>query len=245
MSRNFELLTEIEKDLSAREPAPSTAARDARFPSGDSGRKAPSRGDQEMHQLVQRVFLLPNGSAPRRVVFFGADSGSNSSRVCAAAGRVLSSVSVGKVCLVDANVRYSRLSDMLSIDEVPRPVRGGSVESELCPEVASNLYLARLCNISAATRELPSREEIGLFLNRLDKKFDYVLIDAPDANSSGDALALSAMAEGSILVVEAHRTRKSNARVAKEKCDAAGVSLLGTVLDNRTFPIPKRLYQLF
>ena len=162
---------------------------------------------------------------------------------CAAAGRLLSSNA--RVCLVDGNVRSSRLSTMLSVDERTRLVRRGAAPSELCLQVGPNLYLARLCDIPAGEVELPPVNEMRRFFAGLEEKFDHVLIDAPEASSTGDALVLSTLANGSVLVVEANRTRKMKAHAAKEKLDAAGVRLLGTVLDNRTFPIPESLYRLF
>jgi Mrp family chromosome partitioning ATPase len=46
-----------------------------------------------------------------------------------------------------------------------------------------------------------------------------------------------------VVVVGAHSTRRETARKAKESLDAAHVHLLGTVLNNRTFPIPEALYR--
>jgi len=244
MSRNFELLTEVERELSAR-TLPSTTRRDFSFVFGDSVRGPLKCGEEEMRQLVQRVFLSSKDNAPRRVLFFGVDAASDSSRVCAAAGRLLSCVAERNVCVVDANMRSSRLTSLLSVDDGARRAHRGVTAPELFVQVEANLYLARLCDIPAGAGELPSLDEMHRFFTALDEKFEYVLIDGSDANSNGDALVLSTLAQGSILVVEAHHTRKLNAHSIKEKCDAAGVRLLGTVLDNRTFPIPERLYRMF
>jgi Mrp family chromosome partitioning ATPase len=45
-----------------------------------------------------------------------------------------------------------------------------------------------------------------------------------------------------ILVIEAHRTRRLAAQKALMNLRATGARLLGTVLIERTFPIPARLY---
>jgi len=46
-----------------------------------------------------------------------------------------------------------------------------------------------------------------------------------------------------VLVLEANATRRVAALSAKEALEAAGVRLLGTVLNDRTFPIPEKLYR--
>jgi protein-tyrosine kinase len=51
------------------------------------------------------------------------------------------------------------------------------------------------------------------------------------------------MADGVILILEAHATRRESARRAKESLQAAGVKILGAVLNKRTYPIPEALYK--
>jgi Mrp family chromosome partitioning ATPase len=71
-----------------------------------------------------------------------------------------------------------------------------------------------------------------------------MLIDAPGTSVCGDAQLLGQIADAAILVIEANSTRRLTARKAKESLESAGVRLLGTVLCNRLFPIPERLYRI-
>jgi Mrp family chromosome partitioning ATPase len=59
---------------------------------------------------------------------------------------------------------------------------------------------------------------------------------------SVDAAILGQVAGGTVLVIDADRTRRIAARKAKEFLDTADIKLLGTVLYNRSFSIPKMLY---
>ena len=77
----------------------------------------------------------------------------------------------------------------------------------------------------------------------LREKFDYVLIDAAPLGSSTDAVLLGQKADGLVLIVEAHSTRREAARIAKETLAASKVNVLGAILNNRTFPIPESLYR--
>jgi Mrp family chromosome partitioning ATPase len=56
-------------------------------------------------------------------------------------------------------------------------------------------------------------------------------------------MLLSRWTDGVVLVLEANATRRDAARRVKEILDAAKVSVLGVVLNNRTFPIPDVLYR--
>ena len=70
-----------------------------------------------------------------------------------------------------------------------------------------------------------------------------MLIDAPGTNVCEDASKLAQLAGAAVLVIDANRTRRITARKAMEALEASRVRLLGTVLHNRSFPIPERLYK--
>ena len=51
------------------------------------------------------------------------------------------------------------------------------------------------------------------------------------------------LADGIIMIVEANKTRRDSLRQVQEDLETTHVTLLGAVLDQRTFPIPKFLYR--
>jgi Mrp family chromosome partitioning ATPase len=51
------------------------------------------------------------------------------------------------------------------------------------------------------------------------------------------------LADGIILVLEAHNTRRAIARKIIETFEAAQVRVLGIVLSQRTFPLPEWMYR--
>ncbi|MGH9594657.1 MAG: hypothetical protein ACRD5L_16320, partial [Bryobacteraceae bacterium] len=58
-----------------------------------------------------------------------------------------------------------------------------------------------------------------------------------------DASLLARHADGLVLVVEAGATRREAARKIADDLRAAHMRVLGVVLNNRTYPIPERLYR--
>lgn len=241
MSRNFELLTQIENEVGTMDHRIPTAAYRAVVKPVASDDASDIVGE-EMLRLVQSIFLSTNGSAPRKVVFCGVDSENGSSSVCASAGRTLAATSSGAVCLVDANLRSPRLSGIFGVDAtIPFPDKSASVR-EQCVQIGGNLWLAGADLLSDDRGSLVSVAELKQILAQLRSVFEYVLIDAPGTIVCGDAAILGQVADAAVLVIEANSTRRLSARKAKEALDAAGVRLLGTVLHNRSFPIPETLY---
>jgi Mrp family chromosome partitioning ATPase len=242
MSRNFELLTQLECEPDVRDKRHISGA----APEAVKARTVPTSidaGQDEILRLVQRVFLAADGAAPHTVVFCGVDAEGGSSTVCARAGSALAANTSGPVCMLDANVRSPRLSRSFALDPTSRPVADRGSIPEQCTLIEDNLWLAGAEALGANRGTLPPVGQLKQILAQLRGAFEYVLIDAPGTNVCGDALLLSQAADAAILVINANSTRRLTARKAKDTLQGAGVRLLGSVLCDRSFPIPESIYR--
>jgi Mrp family chromosome partitioning ATPase len=242
MSRNFDLLAEIERE---REPVSENGpprAASVRSITEDFTTSNDTPESLEMFRLVTTIFLSGQQDSPRQVVFAGVDGDGESSSVCAHAARILSGRTLKLVCVVDANVRSARLSHIFGIER--KTSSSAKSVREQCAQIGPNLWLAGTDLMSDARGELLPIEELKHRLAQLGDVFEYLLIDAPGARASKDAELLALAADAAVLVVEANKTRRTSAAKAKESFEAAGIRLLGTVLNNRSFPIPEKLYRL-
>jgi len=189
------------------------------------------RAHDEMLQLVQRVFLAPAISAPKRVMFCGIDA-NNSSDVCASAGRVLAEQTGSTVCLVDANVRDAPLSKLFDLDRKNAGYGKLAPWREQCMYVSPNLFVGGTGVLGGDNGGLAPSSELRERILALSSSFEYLLFDAPGANRSADTALLGQVAGSVVLVLEAKSTRKVEARKAKERLQMANVRILGTVLHN-------------
>jgi Mrp family chromosome partitioning ATPase len=199
-------------------------------------------GDEEMQQLVRRVFVGTDETSPRTVVFCGVDAQNASSSICARVGRALAATDRGRVCLVDANLRSPRLSGMFKV-ALPEVAVATTSIVEQCGQIEGNLWLAGAALFSRQRTVLPPDEQLKQLLMRLRAAFDYVLMDVPGTKVCGDAQTFGSAADAAILVIEANSTHRLSARKAQQALADAGVRVLGAVLNNRSFPIPERLYR--
>jgi Mrp family chromosome partitioning ATPase len=242
MSYNFELMSQLEVELrEVGNRASAATSRVAVMPT--SPVNADEAFKEETLRLVQRVFLSPNGSVPRQVVFCGVDGDSASSSVCACTAQTLAAKSAQSVCVVDGIIRSPRLADIFGVNTTTAFTGTSESLRGQCVKVDSNLWLAGPDVLADDSRVLLPTDDLKKRVAELQDMFGYVLIDAPGIRVCGDAEQLGQIAGAVILVVEANSTRRQTARNAKEALDAAGVRLLGTVLHNRSFPIPEKLYK--
>lgn len=248
MSRNFDILQNSAQFPGAFPPSPRPAVKtnDAAHPLGASPARHASAKD-EVVKLVQRVFILPGeGKAPGAVAFCGIGAGDGCSWVCAHAGEVLADQVAGNVCLVDANLRSPSLHDYFQLQNTPgfadaakdpRPMREFARRAS-----GSNLWLISAGTIGREPNGALNPLRLQSRLAELRGEFEFVLLDTPPLSSFNDAILVGQVTDGIVLVVGSHSTRRQPARVAKESLDSAGVKMLGAVLNQRTFPIPERIY---
>jgi capsular exopolysaccharide synthesis family protein len=246
MSRNFELLQQIEKEHEVFPAATRPAI-------SGNGRKPGLDLDaislEERVKLVQRLFLLPGSEAPRLVVFCGVESGDGSSWVCTRASETLASQVKASVCVVDANLRtpflhqHFRTDNLLGLADAV--YQSGPVRKFAHQLNGANLWLITCGSKTTDSHSLLASEGLRSRLAELRAEFDYVLVDGPPVNLYADTALLGKLVDGVVLVVQANSTHREAARKAKESLDSANVRLLGVVLNKRTFPIPEFLYRKF
>jgi protein-tyrosine kinase len=237
MSQNFELLSQLEVEPALGDTIPKPQSETAI--AADNPQTA--FVNQELTNLAQAVFLSRNGDGPHEVVICGVDEESASSAICLALGRILARCSGQPVCLVDANIRTSRLSHLLNKDRLAAvPIAGW----ERAEKVEKDLWLTSIAAFGSMHADsLAPRDLLKKYLDDLRESFAFILIDAPGVSARGDAAMLSQFSSGAILVIEANSTRKAAALKAKKALEDMNVRLLGCVLNNRTFPIPEKLYR--
>ena len=246
MSKNFELLQQAEVKPGIPESYGSNGANSRLKNEPVIGVDKVTR-EESLH-LVQKLFLTGTDSAAHMVIFAGLDPGNGCSRVCASAAEVLAASTAGSVCLVEANLRSPSLPEYFGVENhfglsdclrKDGPVR--DFAKKLHPE---NLWLISCGATAPDVATLLNSERMKMRLAEIRKEFDYVLIDVPPLSQYADATALARLTDGMVVVLEANVTRREAASRAVDSLRSSGVSILGAVLNKRTFPIPEKLYHL-
>jgi len=73
--------------------------------------------------------------------------------------------------------------------------------------------------------------------------FDLILIDSPAFERSSAGIEVAALADATLVVVEAEVTRAAVARRLVDQVEDAGGQVIGAVLNKRSFYIPRWLYR--
>ena len=81
-------------------------------------------------------------------------------------------------------------------------------------------------------------------MRALKDSFDQVLIDCPALQDSADALILSPLVDGVVVVVEANRTKREQVNYSLQNLERSTANIIGLVLNKRTYPLPNWLNRL-
>ncbi|MFA5089542.1 MAG: Wzz/FepE/Etk N-terminal domain-containing protein [Candidatus Omnitrophota bacterium] len=150
-----------------------------------------------------------------------------------------------KVLLIDANMRNPLLHKILNT-----PMSMGLAEvlnAKISFESASQNLGDGLTILPAGKAEpntpaLLDSLRMSQFIKTATEKYDIVLFNCAELKYPHDALLLSNHIDGIILSVSEAKTRRQVAKALIEPLKHKKANLIGVILHNRTFAIPKIIY---
>jgi hypothetical protein len=199
---------------------------------------------EQIQGLVRRVFVPGWPRPARQVVFSAADVETDVSRLCQLVGEVLASEKAGNVCLVEANARTFALEKSLggTSNDGACVSQGTGAVRRSSRQIARNLFLVpgSFFSLPEGSASLPWMQAR---LGELRDQFEFTVIHADWAGAGTGTSLLAHLADGMVLGIAAHRTRRAPAQKIHEHLLLTDVRLLGVVLSERTFAIPEMLYR--
>jgi hypothetical protein len=191
---------------------------------------------QQIRSLVQRVFFGSGSSLVRQVVFTATGPNTDVAGLCDQVGKALSLETRSDIAVIGRELWEGERC-------YTQPQYAGSAIKSWSRQTATNLWRVP----GFGPRDCDEKSGTGQYwascLTKVRNEFEYAVIQGPAADVSGEFASLGRLADGIILVIEAHSTRKAIARKLKEILEATPSRILGTVLSGRRFPVPYGIYR--
>ncbi len=194
---------------------------------------------RQLGELVQKVYLPGHRGGHRHVAFSSLENTGMRPWLSARIAEILAQQVAESVCLVEVDSRAG-LSFELAAQYSSPPI---SPVHDLTYKASRNLWVCPADRFLREDTWSPKSDLVRLRLGRLRREFGYLVIHAPALGAGEEAVLLGQLTEGIVLVLEANVTRRAAAARASQMLRSAGVPLLGTVLDQRTFPVPESIYR--
>lgn len=141
-----------------------------------------------------------------------------------------------KVLLIDADLRIPSVAKKLGIESSPGLadlLRGrGAQISEFQSHLLSNWFVLPSGDIPPNPSELLGSSRMENILNQLRNIFDYIIIDLPPVNIVSDAVSISGLITGMIVVIREEYTEKKELERCIRQLKLSNVNVLGCVMNN-------------
>ena len=140
-----------------------------------------------------------------------------------------------KVLLIDADLRIPSIAKKLDIDSAPGLadlLKGkGAQISEFQTYLLSNWCILPSGDIPPNPSELLGSSRMEKLLNQLRTIFDYIIIDLPPVNLVSDAVSISSLISGMIVVIREEYTEKKELERCFRQLRLSNVNVLGCVMN--------------
>jgi hypothetical protein len=200
---------------------------------------------EQLRGLVQRTFFSGAVHPVRQVVISAADSRMDVADICRQVGEILSLETTANVAVAAGELSCLPVGDTSSAEtsfpETAFPQT--SARGSMTTRVRSNLWLSPGLRRKDADRKMMSSTAWYSRLCELRREFEYSILEGPAAGESSDAAIAAQVADGMILVLTAHGTRRATVQWIQETLKSTRTHLLGTILAERRFPIPEGIYR--
>lgn len=141
-----------------------------------------------------------------------------------------------RVVIIDSDMRrpmQHKLFKVKNTNGLSNLLGGMSkLENTVNRNVYTNLDLISAGTIPPNPSELVNSDNMAELIKELSSRYDYVIIDTPPINVVSDALAISRLAAGLVLVVKQNSTTYEDVNRVIDNINFAKSKMLGVVINN-------------
>jgi len=154
-----------------------------------------------------------------------------------------------RVLVIDADLRKPRLHRDFGIPHAPgltNRIAGSqsstTEQSAIVPTSVENLFIMPSGSQAPNPAEMLSSERMRKIVSMASRAFDHVIIDSAPVLGLADALILSRLVDGVIMVVGAGKTAKDSIKVSTTRMAQVQAPLLGVVMNQVDLDSPDYAY---
>ncbi len=193
---------------------------------------------KEQYKLLRTnlSFTLPDGLKCPIIGMTSSNRGEGKSTTSINLSYVLAE-SGKRVLLIDGDLRVPSIARKMEIEKSPgltNLLMGQEISDFgiFRSKILNNWYVLPSGDLPPNPSELLGSRRMESVLTALSEKFDYIVIDLPPVNLVSDALAVSKLITGMIVVVSEDYTEKKELEQCYRQLQLTNVKVLGCVMNN-------------
>lgn len=174
--------------------------------------------------------------APRTLLVTSASSAEGKSTTARKLAQDFGALGVN-VLLIDADMRRPSLHRVFGVDNaiglsnlLTNTVRRSDRPKLIRPTEFANVALMTAGTLPPNPADLLMSHKMALILRAFGEKFDMIIVDSPPVVGLSDALILSRLVEGTLMVISAHQVTRKSAKAALKRLRSTGAQVIGAAL---------------
>lgn len=179
-------------------------------------------------------FTLPEGAEYICIGVTSSTRGEGKSTTAVNLSYVLAE-SGNKVLLIDGDLRIPSIAKKMGIESSPGLtdlLMGKEIPADrFRSDLLDNWYIIPAGDLPPNPSELLGSRRMETFLKSMAEKFDYVIVDLPPVNIVSDAMAISKLTTGMVVVIREDYTEKKELEKCFRQLKLSGANVLGCVMN--------------
>src|SRR6267378_6262444 len=189
----------------------------------------------EAYRSLRTALMLSRAGSPPKTILFTSASNSEGKTVSALNTAVVFAHTGVRVLLVDVDLRRPRCHKVLALENqagLTEVLAGACNVGDLIRTTdIDSLSFLSAGSIPPNPSELVGSDKMRDTLAQLTNEYDVVVIDSPPILPVTDAMLLSTMVDGVVLVVNSSKTSKQHVKAAYARLEFARAKVFGVLLN--------------
>ncbi len=198
------------------------------------------------YQIVSdQLYMLIKDKGLKSILVTSTLKEENNSVVIANLGKYISEMLRHKTLIIDANLRTRSMGRLFKIEKEPGLIDfldGKASLEEITKKLDKHLSVIASGNTGLNPVMLLESPKMKELLTEARKKYELVIINAPHMRGHKDTAILSTLVDGTVLVVDEGKVRRQVVKSATMNMNGKLENTIGVILNERTSPIPKFVY---
>jgi capsular exopolysaccharide synthesis family protein len=188
----------------------------------------------EAYRMLRTALLLSRAGAPPKTTLITSATPSEGKTTISVNLAVTLAGSGKRVLLIDADLRRPQCHELLGTENhfgLTEVLSGmGEFDDLIRPTGFPNLFLLSSGEIPPNPSELLGSDRMREVLSLLGERYDHLLLDSPPVTAVTDAVVLSTLVDGVVLVAN-KRTSRQQVKAALSRLQYARAKMFGVVLN--------------
>lgn len=196
--------------------------------------------------LSDQMYLLMKDKSLKSILITACTPSDGSTTIIANLANYLSNKAGHKVMVIDANLRAPAIHKIFNIPDntgLANVLEGKTSLEKAVHDLGPNLSVLTAGNTSLNPTPLLDSTRMSSVIKVAKEKYELVFVDYANLRSFKDACVLCPNIDGIVLVVNEGKTNRHVLKTLLAPLKHKKANLIGVVLNNRTYAIPKIIYE--